>query len=764
MTGGNEPKAYLLATTLHTTGFEHDASTAHGGGVVLMRWHLLRRTSLLISTAVGTLLSVILSSPSIAAATLLVGALAVDAHTALKTQRRSVAPTLLVDITIAGIACVAAGVPPVGISMVTAYFLVLVAVVGRSMRFWVIGMYAIIVGSLVAMVPWLFDLADPPMARTILVGAAAVSVSAYSMLELVRQFVSSMRERSDQEERRVHVSHAISAASRALVAQDDARALALAVDAIRDALGAPIVFVEQNVEEPGGGIAAVVVEVSSGSDVVHRVYEHGSRMSWAAMPRARSHLEGGAPFFYRIEESSGSALDRTGDGGIRREVDVPITVNGSWVGVIGAADTNPERQWRTDDLVLLRTLADLTAAFWQRVEDMRVRDSLIGSLDGRLRYEEAIARSSTLLLGERGVDIDSALDAIGVAARVDEVYITRTFAQEDGSPSARWTASWVQPGLAPVHPIDKQIPYAEMPAVLEAIHQGSLARSMDGTNSELVIGIEVAGGWFGSLGFLRVSASRSWSNRDVAFLRTIAEILGAHYERSQNRAHLEDLLSSKDQLIASVSHELRTPLTAVVGLAEELEADDGSIGEEERRQLIAVVATESREMADLVDDLLVAARSTDGAVPVFPERTDLSLLAASVASHLSIPADVTVVIDDEASAAYADPVRVRQVIRNLLTNALRYGGKNVHVTFGEEGDTVYLDVTDDGAGIPEPHLDKIFEPYGRAATDHIVPDSVGLGLTLSKRLSELMGGSLSYQPSDKCTFRFSLPSARTAAS
>ena len=178
--------------------------------------------------------------------------------------------------------------------------------------------------------------------------------------------------------------------------------------------------------------------------------------------------------------------------------------------------------------------------------------------------------------------------------------------------------------------------------------------------------------------------------------------------------------------------------------------------------MIAVVATESREMVDLVDDLLVAARSTDGAVPVFPERTDLSLLAASVASHLAIPDDVDVVIDDSASAAYADPVRVRQVIRNLLTNALRYGGKNVRVTFGEASATVFLDVTDDGAGIPAPHLDKIFEPYGRGATDHAVPGSVGLGLTLSKRLAELMGGSLSYEPSDGCTFRLILPSARTA--
>jgi signal transduction histidine kinase len=480
------------------------------------------------------------------------------------------------------------------------------------------------------------------------------------------------------------------------------------------------------------------------------------------MQGCRTHLEGGAPFFFRIEEVSGTALDRSGDGGARTEVNVPILVNGSWVGVVGAADPDPNRTWQSYELGLLRTLAGLTAAFWQRVEDLRVRDSLIGSLDGRLRYEEALAKLSTALLGERGVGVEAALESIGVAARVDEVYITRTTAQDDGSPSARVIAGWVQPGLVPIHPIERTVSYRDMPAILEAIHQGSLARTMDGTNAEIVVGIEVGGGWFGSVGFLRRKASRSWSKRDAAFLRTIADILGAYYERMENRSRLESLISSKDQLIASVSHELRTPLTAVVGLAEELKENSGAIEGDEKDQLIDVIAKESREMADLVEDLLIAARSGDGSVPVFPERTDLSLLAASVATSLTVPDTVSLVVEDHPSAAYADPVRVRQVIRNLLTNAMRYGGTNVIVSFGTDEGLAYLDVHDDGHGIPAHDLEAVFEPYGRAASSRTVPGSVGLGLTLSKRLSELMGGSLSYVAGEGCTFRLTVPAAPEA--
>jgi signal transduction histidine kinase len=194
-----------------------------------------------------------------------------------------------------------------------------------------------------------------------------------------------------------------------------------------------------------------------------------------------------------------------------------------------------------------------------------------------------------------------------------------------------------------------------------------------------------------------------------------------------------------------------------VGLAEGLGADDHRIGDEERDQLIRVIAQESREMADLVDDLLIAARSEDGQVLVFPERTDLSQLAAKVASRLSIPPDVTVSVDDTSSVAFADPVRIRQIVRNLLTNAIRYGGKNVQVSFGSGGASSWIDVFDDGPGIPDHDLEAIFEPYGRATASTVVPGSVGLGLTLSKRLAELMGGSLSYVVSEGCTFRLNVP-------
>jgi signal transduction histidine kinase len=102
----------------------------------------------------------------------------------------------------------------------------------------------------------------------------------------------------------------------------------------------------------------------------------------------------------------------------------------------------------------------------------------------------------------------------------------------------------------------------------------------------------------------------------------------------------------------------------------------------------------------------------------------------------------------------ADPRRVRQILRNLLTNAQRYGGPQRRVTAGALRDSAWLEVRDNGAGIPEDEASRIFEPYVTSGGG----GSVGLGLGVARQLAELMGGSLSYERSAAETvFRLVLP-------
>jgi signal transduction histidine kinase len=436
---------------------------------------------------------------------------------------------------------------------------------------------------------------------------------------------------------------------------------------------------------------------------------------------------------------------------------VPIIADARWMGVIGAAHDDPDRVWQTDDLILLRTLADLTAAVWERTEGSRVRETLIGNLDGRLRFEEAIAKASRTLLGEQSSDLLSALAAVGVAVMVDEVCVAETVAADGSAPAAKVAAVWTGPGVEPTHEVEDTVSYSDMPDVRAAIQRDDVAYWSTETSERVVVAINVEGAWYGTLAFVRHDASTAWSERDVSFLRTIADILSAFYERSQNRARLEHSLASKDQLIASVSHELRTPLTAVVGLAEELMTAGDAFDVEERKQLMGIVAESSREMADLVEDLLVAARSEDGTLSVFPDRVDLSLLAQSVVSQLIIPDGVEVEVEDADSVAYGDPVRIRQIIRNLLTNAFRYGESPITISVAQTQGRATLDVRDCGPGIPDADRERIFEPYGRSDSSRTVKASIGLGLALSRRLARLMDGSLTYVEGDGAIFRLSLP-------
>ena len=114
-----------------------------------------------------------------------------------------------------------------------------------------------------------------------------------------------------------------------------------------------------------------------------------------------------------------------------------------------------------------------------------------------------------------------------------------------------------------------------------------------------------------------------------------------------------------------------------------------------------------------------------------------------------------IAISGSAPRAFADPGRVRQVIRNLLTNAIKYGGQQVSIHLDQVGETVRTTVIDDGPGVSPGQEDRIFDRYERAHDDDSHPGSVGIGLSISRELARHMGGDLRYVRSDGIT-RFEL--------
>ena len=215
--------------------------------------------------------------------------------------------------------------------------------------------------------------------------------------------------------------------------------------------------------------------------------------------------------------------------------------------------------------------------------------------------------------------------------------------------------------------------------------------------------------------------------------------------RSRSRARLSEMQrmsEEKDRFLAAVSHEIRTPLTAVAGLAHELSERPHDFELEEFQSLLGTVAEQSDEVAAIVEDLLVAARSDIGNVTVHHGIIDvLSELTVAIETA-GVHVDV---VGIQPPPAWADAQRVRQILRNLLTNADRYGGDRIEVRFEADEDSVSVTVADSGSPIPIEDRHKIFEPYTSAHQPIESVGAIGLGLFISRELSTIMGGQLHYR-------------------
>ena len=227
------------------------------------------------------------------------------------------------------------------------------------------------------------------------------------------------------------------------------------------------------------------------------------------------------------------------------------------------------------------------------------------------------------------------------------------------------------------------------------------------------------------------------------------------------RGVLEELIRAKDEFIASVSHELRTPLTAVVGLTHEL--SQGRVRLDEVPELQTVIAQQAQEVSDIVEDLLVAARASADSITIRPSpfylRTQVDLVVRPWLRGDVNSIDVTAVHPN--LVCRGDAGRVRQILRNLVANAVRYGAKPVSVEAETDGATVTIRVQDHGPGIPTEAVERMFEPYARLGGLIGLPSSVGLGLYVSRLLARMMGGDLQYKRADGVTeFSLTLPVER----
>lgn len=219
----------------------------------------------------------------------------------------------------------------------------------------------------------------------------------------------------------------------------------------------------------------------------------------------------------------------------------------------------------------------------------------------------------------------------------------------------------------------------------------------------------------------------------------------------------DEHLHSKDAFLARVGHELRTPLTSVLGYSALL-AEDPRLPDDVRRDA-AVISAEASHMAEVVDDFTVVARIDDHLLHLRPVMTALTPAIDSVLAGLS-PNGVEVTVTGDGDAiVYADPLRLRQMLRTLIDNGLRHAHSRVEIAVREGEDATSIDIVDDGPGLSTVNLEEFLQPYHQAHAEPGQPQRLGLGLNVALQLAKAMNADLTYRRSGISVFRITFANA-----
>jgi signal transduction histidine kinase len=225
-----------------------------------------------------------------------------------------------------------------------------------------------------------------------------------------------------------------------------------------------------------------------------------------------------------------------------------------------------------------------------------------------------------------------------------------------------------------------------------------------------------------------------------------------------------------DELFSILSHELRAPLTTIKGSSRTLLRHGAAIDPAAARQLLEDIDQEADRLHRLVDNLLELARAGVGSSALHTEPTAVDLLIRRVVADMTPRAGsrrLRVRMPAELPQPSVDPVRVEQVIRNLLDNAVKFSPPDgiIDVSAMVQRNAVVVSVKDEGPGIAPEYQGRVFERFFRVQRANSSVAGAGLGLAICKRFVELHGGQIELDslPSQGATFRFTLPLGEASA-
>jgi signal transduction histidine kinase/DNA-binding response OmpR family regulator len=280
----------------------------------------------------------------------------------------------------------------------------------------------------------------------------------------------------------------------------------------------------------------------------------------------------------------------------------------------------------------------------------------------------------------------------------------------------------------------------------------------------------------GFIGASNITGDRGWEKDETSLFRMTAEIIGIGLEKrdAENRlkeavAHAEQADKEKSAFVANISHELRTPMNGIVGFSDILLKEETS---PEKREYVEAIRLSSIHLSFLLSDLIDLTKIETGYVQITRKAVSLKSVLSLVGTYAKmllsqLKKDLKISIvraDDVGDCIYSDEVRLAQILNNLIGNAIKFteqGSVECNVRLDGKGN-VEFSVRDTGIGIPRDKHTMIFDAYKRLESGSgAKSEGTGLGLTIAKKLVDLMGGRIWVESSQTgnggTTFCFTIP-------
>jgi signal transduction histidine kinase len=282
--------------------------------------------------------------------------------------------------------------------------------------------------------------------------------------------------------------------------------------------------------------------------------------------------------------------------------------------------------------------------------------------------------------------------------------------------------------------------------------------------------MEMASGLLVIFAFYVFSRWRTWQMRlrqrelvQTVDLRT-RELQQKEIELRKAKEHAETANRAKTAFLANMSHELRTPINSMLGYTQILLRRMNGYGEEKAK--LKTILSSGQHLLEMINQVLDLSAVESGRVSIAPQPVELPKFMAGIVDEFQLRASrsnltfIHEVHGDLPEYIETDPLRLRQVLYNLLGNAMKFTVRGeVRLKVYATAELLRFEVQDTGKGIPPGDLPLIFKPFYQAANNELVGQGVGLGLHISKQIVDLLGGKISVvsEPDRGSTFTFEIP-------